>query len=80
MFVWAVIFATFAIPLRTSTACCSGACSARSCCAAIFIIAGVALIGGFWWLLLVFGVFLVYTGARCSATVRTKARTGTTAR
>ena len=29
---------------------------------AIFIIAGVALIANFWWLLLVFGVFLVCTG------------------
>ena len=31
---------------------------------AIFIFAGVALIASFWWLLLVFGVFLVYTGAK----------------
>jgi tellurite resistance protein TerC len=31
---------------------------------AIFILLGSALIGRFWWLLLVFGVFLVYTGAK----------------
>jgi tellurite resistance protein TerC len=31
---------------------------------AIFIVAGVALISKFWWLLLVFGVFLVWTGLK----------------
>jgi tellurite resistance protein TerC len=31
---------------------------------AVFIFAGSALITKFWWLLLVFGVFLVYTGVK----------------
>jgi tellurite resistance protein TerC len=31
---------------------------------AIFIVLGSALISRFWWLLLVFGVFLVYTGLK----------------
>ena len=31
---------------------------------AVFIFAGSALISKFWWLLLVFGVFLVYTGIK----------------
>ena len=33
LFVFVVIFGTFAIPPPTSTACCSGASSGRSCCA-----------------------------------------------
>jgi tellurite resistance protein TerC len=31
---------------------------------AVFIFVGSALIAAFWWVLLVFGVFLVYTGAK----------------
>ena len=31
---------------------------------AVFIFAGSALISRFWWLLLIFGVFLVYTGIK----------------
>ena len=47
---------------------------------AIFIFAGTALIEEFWWMLLVFGVVLLFSGSRCCATRRTRANTVTTAR
>ena len=62
VFVWALLFSTMAIPLRFQHRVLFwgifGALSLR----AVFIFAGTALIGRFWWLLVVFGVFLVYTG------------------
>ena len=62
VFVWAVIFSTFAIPLRYQHRVLFWGVFGALVLRAIFIAAGVALISSFWWLLLVFGVFLVYTG------------------
>ena len=59
-----MLFTTLAIPLmyqhRVLFWGIFGALSLR----AIFIVAGAALMNSFWWLLLVFGVFLVFTGIK----------------
>lgn len=64
VFVWAMLFGTLAIPLtyqhRVLFWGIFGALTLR----ALFIVAGSALISRFWWLLLVFGVFLVFTGIK----------------
>ena len=64
VFVWAMLFSTLAIPLayqhRVLFWGIFGALTLR----ALFIVAGSALISRFWWLLLVFGVFLVFTGIK----------------
>ncbi len=64
VFVWAMVFGTLAIPVKYQHRVLFwgifGALSLR----AIFIVLGTALIGRFWWILLVFGVFLVYTGVK----------------
>jgi tellurite resistance protein TerC len=62
VFVWAVIFGTFAIPLKYQHRVLFWGVFGALVLRGIFIGAGVALIEKFWWLLLVFGVFLVYTG------------------
>ena len=64
VFVWAVIFSTFAIPLRYQHRVLFWGVFGALVLRAIFIVAGVALISRFWWLLVVFGVFLVYTGLK----------------
>ena len=64
VFVWAMLFSSMAIPLKFQHRVLFwgifGALALRS----IFIFAGSALIARFWWLLLVFGFFLVYTGLK----------------
>jgi tellurite resistance protein TerC len=64
VFVWAVLFTTFAIPLRYQHRVLFWGVFGALVLRAIFIFAGVSLIETFWWLLLVFGVFLVYTGIK----------------
>jgi tellurite resistance protein TerC len=64
VFVWAVIFSTFAIPLKYQHRVLFWGIFGALVLRGIFIGAGVALISRFWWLLLVFGVFLVYTGVK----------------
>jgi tellurite resistance protein TerC len=64
VFVWSMIFATMAIPLRYQHRVLFWGIFGALVLRAIFIFAGTALISRFWWLLLVFGVFLVYTGIR----------------
>jgi len=64
VFVWAVIFAHFGVPLeyqhRTLFWGIFGALVMRF----VFIVAGVAVIERFEYLLVVFGVFLIYTGIK----------------
>ena len=64
VFVWAMIFSTLAIPVKYQHRVLFwgifGALTLRT----IFVLLGTALIGRFWWILLVFGVFLVYTGLK----------------
>jgi tellurite resistance protein TerC len=64
VFVWSVIFSTFAIPLRYQHRVLFWGVFGALVLRGIFIAAGVALIEAFWWLLLVFGVFLVWTGVK----------------
>ena len=64
VFVWAVIFGTFAIPLRYQHRVLFWGIFGALTLRAIFIGAGVSLISRFWWLLVVFGVFLIFTGIK----------------
>ena len=64
VFVWAVIFSSFAIPPRYQHRVLFwgifGALSLR----AVFIVGGAALIERFWWLLPIFGLLLVVSGLK----------------
>jgi tellurite resistance protein TerC len=64
VFVWSMLFATLAIPLRYQHRVLFWGIFGALALRAIFILLGTALISRFWWLLLVFGVFLVYTGIK----------------
>jgi len=64
VFVWAMLFATLAIPLKYQHRVLFWGIFGALTLRAIFIVVGSALISKFWWLLLVFGVFLVYTGIK----------------
>jgi tellurite resistance protein TerC len=64
VFVWAVIFSTFAIPLRFQHRVLFWGIFGALTLRAIFIFAGTALIDRFWWLLLVFGLALVASGVK----------------
>ncbi|HKY15829.1 MAG TPA: TerC family protein [Microthrixaceae bacterium] len=62
VFVWSMLFTTLAIPLKYQHRVLFWGIFGALTLRAIFIFAGAALIQEFWWLLLVFGVFLVFTG------------------
>ena len=64
VFVWALLFTTMAIPLKFQHRVLFWGIFGALTLRAVFIFAGTALIGRFWWLLVVFGVFLVYTGLK----------------
>jgi tellurite resistance protein TerC len=64
VFVWAMLFATLAIPLKYQHRVLFWGIFGALTLRAAFIFAGTALIARFWWLLLVFGVFLVFTGVK----------------
>ena len=64
VFVWSMIFGTMAIPLKYQHRVLFWGIFGALTLRAVFIFAGSALIAKFWWLLLVFGVFLVYTGVK----------------
>jgi tellurite resistance protein TerC len=64
VFVWSMLFATLSIPLKYQHRVLFWGIFGALVLRATFIVLGTALIGRFWWLLLVFGVFLVYTGAK----------------
>ena len=64
VFVWSMLFATLAIPLQYQHRVLFWGIFGALALRAIFIVMGSALIAEFWWLLLVFGVFLVFTGAK----------------
>ena len=64
VFVWSMLFTTLAIPLKFQHRVLFWGIFGALTLRAIFILAGTALISSFWWLLLVFGVFLVYTGVK----------------
>src|SRR5260221_3216886 len=62
VFVLAVIFSNFAIPARYQHRVLFWGIFGALVMRAIFIFAGTALIGEFWWMLLVFGVVLLISG------------------
>ena len=62
VFVWAVIFSSFAIPPRYQHRVLFWGIFGALAMRAAFIFAGAALIDQFWWMLLVFGVVLVFSG------------------
>jgi tellurite resistance protein TerC len=64
VFVWAVIFSTFAIPARYQHRVLFWGIFGALAMRAAFIFAGAALINRFWWMLLVFGVVLVASGVK----------------
>ena len=64
VFVWSMLFATLSIPIRYQHRVLFWGIFGALALRAIFIVLGTALISRFWWLLLVFGVFLVFTGAK----------------
>ena len=74
VFVWAMLFASLGIPLKYQHRVLFWGIFGALVLRAIFIFAGAALINRFWWLLLVFGIFLVYTGIKV---IRHRAEEGT---
>lgn len=64
VFVWAVIFSTFAIPLRYQHRVLFWGIFGALVLRAIFIFAGAALIQQFWWVLIVFGLILLWSGVK----------------
>ena len=64
VFVWAMLFTSMAIPLKFQHRVLFWGIFGALTLRAVFIFAGTALISRFWWLLVVFGAFLVYTGVK----------------
>ena len=64
VFVWSMLFATMSIPAKYQHRVLIWGIFGALALRAVFIGLGTALISQFWWLLLVFGVFLVYTGLK----------------
>ena len=62
MFVWAILFASLAIPLKYQHRVLFWGIFGALALRLVFILVGSALIARFFWLLIVFGVFLIYTG------------------
>ncbi len=74
VFVWALLFLTMAIPLKYQHRVLFWGIFGALALRAAFIFAGTALISRFGWLLLVFGMFLVFTGVKV---IRHRADEGT---
>ncbi len=64
VFVWSMLFASLAIPVKYQHRVLFWGIFGALALRAIFIFLGTALIAKFWWLLLVFGVFLIFTGVK----------------
>jgi tellurite resistance protein TerC len=64
VFVWAIIFSSFAIPARYQHRVLFWGIFGALALRAGFIFAGTALISRFWWLLVAFGVLLVGSGVK----------------
>lgn len=64
VFVWSVLFSSLSIPLKYQHRVLFWGIFGALTLRAGFIIVGTTLISRFWWILLVFGVFLVFTGAK----------------
>jgi len=64
VFVWSMLFTTLAIPLKYQHRVLFWGIFGALTLRALFIWLGSALITSFWWVLLVFGVFLIATGVK----------------
>jgi len=64
VFVWAILFTAMAIPLKYQHRVLFWGIFGALTLRAIFIFLGAALINRFTWVLIIFGLFLVYTGAK----------------
>ena len=64
VFVWAMLFSAMAIPLKFQHRVLFWGIFGALTLRAAFIFVGSALITRFWWLLVVFGLFLVWTGVK----------------
>ena len=64
VFVWSMLFAAMSIPLRYQHRVLFWGIVGAIVMRAVFIVVGSALLSQFWWLLVVFGLFLIYTGAK----------------
>jgi len=64
VFVWSMLFTAMAIPLRYQHRVLFWGIVGAIVMRAVFIVVGSALLSQFWWLLIVFGVFLIYTGVK----------------
>jgi len=62
VFVWSILFTTMAIPLKYQHRVLFWGIFGALALRLVFILVGSALIARFFWLLIVFGVFLIYTG------------------
>ena len=74
VFVWSLLFSTMAIPLKFQHRVLFWGIFGALALRAIFIGLGTALIGRFWWVLVLFGGFLVYSGIKI---IRHRADEGT---
>lgn len=64
VFVWSLLFSTMAIPLRYQHRVLFWGIFGALVLRGVFILAGTALISRFVWVLVIFGVFLIFTGVR----------------
>ena len=64
VFVWAVIFSSFAVPEQYRYHVLLWGVMGALVFRAIFVVVGIALLSTFSWLVFVFGAFLVFTGIR----------------
>ena len=64
VFVWSMLFSSMAIPLKYQHRVLFWGIFGALALRALFILAGSALITQFWWVLLIFGLFLVFTGIK----------------
>jgi tellurite resistance protein TerC len=62
VFVWSIMFSTMGIPVKYQHRVLFWGIFGALAMRAGFIFVGAALIEAFWWVLLIFGVFLIYTG------------------
>jgi tellurite resistance protein TerC len=64
VFVWSILFSSMAIPLKFQHRVLFWGIFGALALRLVFILVGSALISRFFWLLVVFGLFLVYTGIK----------------
>ena len=64
VFVWSILFSSMAIPLKFQHRVLYWGIFGALALRLVFILVGSALISRFFWLLVVFGLFLVYTGIK----------------